>query len=145
VSLAVFCTRLKLMESKNRCGAAECRVVLPHVRCISRAAREGLRGLSRSEQTAGQDVSPTFFSNRFLKIPLLTSAYSLPRGYNIGVRLIEDFLARTGLGRCKDFAEVGEVMSKVSSQLVSVSRSLVEPIQRPHRSLFDLYYRSHRH
>lgn len=29
------------------------------------------------------------------------------------MRLIEDFLARTGLGRCKDFAEVGEVMSKV--------------------------------
>ena len=36
------------------------------------------------------------------------------RGYNIGVRLIEDFLARTNLGRCKDFSEVGEVMSKVS-------------------------------
>ena len=35
------------------------------------------------------------------------------RGYNIGIRLIEDFLARTHLSRCKDFAEVGEVMSKV--------------------------------
>lgn len=40
------------------------------------------------------------------------------RGYNIGVRLIEDFLARTGLGRCKDFAEVGEVMSKVRCVVV---------------------------
>lgn len=37
----------------------------------------------------------------------------MSRGYNIGIRLIEDLLARTGLGRCKDFAEVGEVMSKV--------------------------------
>jgi len=34
-------------------------------------------------------------------------------GYNIGTRLIEDFLARSGLGRCADFREVGEVVSKV--------------------------------
>ncbi|GAA5864655.1 hypothetical protein JCM1840_002192 [Sporobolomyces johnsonii] len=48
-------------------------------------------------------------------------------GYNIGVRLIEDFLARTGLGRCKDFAEVGEVMSKVAFRsLLSVTPTLVQ-------------------
>jgi Transport protein particle (TRAPP) component len=35
------------------------------------------------------------------------------RGYNIGVRLIEDFLARAGTGRCADFRQVGEVVSKV--------------------------------
>ncbi|GAA5830844.1 hypothetical protein JCM5353_000586 [Sporobolomyces roseus] len=47
-------------------------------------------------------------------------------GYNIGVRLIEDFLARTGLGRCKDFAEVGEVMSKVAFRsLLSITPTLV--------------------
>ncbi|KAH7103913.1 TRAPP I complex [Auriculariales sp. MPI-PUGE-AT-0066] len=34
-------------------------------------------------------------------------------GYNIGTRLIEDFLARSNLGRCADFREVGEVVSKV--------------------------------
>ncbi|KAF5373574.1 hypothetical protein D9758_000656 [Tetrapyrgos nigripes] len=34
-------------------------------------------------------------------------------GYNIGTRLIEDFLAKSGLGRCTDFREVGEVISKV--------------------------------
>jgi len=34
-------------------------------------------------------------------------------GYNIGCRLIEDFLARSGLGRCTDFREVGEVVAKV--------------------------------
>lgn len=34
-------------------------------------------------------------------------------GYNIGTRLIEDFLARSGLGRCSDFKEVGEVIAKV--------------------------------
>jgi hypothetical protein len=35
-------------------------------------------------------------------------------GYNIGTRLIEDFLARSSLGRCADFREVGEVVAKVS-------------------------------
>ncbi|QRV86150.1 Transport protein particle (TRAPP) component [Ceratobasidium sp. AG-Ba] len=34
-------------------------------------------------------------------------------GYNIGTRLIEDFLARSSLGRCVDFREVGEVVAKV--------------------------------
>lgn len=37
-------------------------------------------------------------------------------GYNIGTRLIEDFLARSGLGRCSDFKEVGEVIAKVCAQ-----------------------------
>ena len=35
-------------------------------------------------------------------------------GYNIGTRLIEDFLARSSMGRCSDFRETGEVISKVS-------------------------------
>lgn len=34
-------------------------------------------------------------------------------GYNIGCRLIEDFLARSSMGRCSDFREVGEVVAKV--------------------------------
>ena len=34
-------------------------------------------------------------------------------GYNIGTRLIEDFLAKSNLGRCSDFKEVGEVIAKV--------------------------------
>lgn len=34
-------------------------------------------------------------------------------GYNIGTRLIEDFLAKSNLGRCNDFKEVGEVVAKV--------------------------------
>lgn len=41
------------------------------------------------------------------------SADSGDRGYNIGTRLIEDFLARTGLQRCSTFAETAEVISKV--------------------------------
>lgn len=34
-------------------------------------------------------------------------------GYNIGTRLIEDFLARSNIGRCADFKETGEVVAKV--------------------------------
>jgi len=36
-------------------------------------------------------------------------------GYNIGTRLIEDFLAKSNLGRCTDFRETGEVIAKVKS------------------------------
>lgn len=35
------------------------------------------------------------------------------RGYNIGQRLIEDFLARSNIGRCTEFRETAEVISKV--------------------------------
>jgi len=34
-------------------------------------------------------------------------------GYNIGTRLIEEFLAKSSLGRCADFKEVGEIIAKV--------------------------------
>ncbi|CAM0137711.1 transport protein particle 22 kDa subunit [Umbelopsis sp. WA50703] len=34
-------------------------------------------------------------------------------GYNIGQRLIEDFLARSNIGRCTEFRETAEVISKV--------------------------------
>jgi hypothetical protein len=38
-------------------------------------------------------------------------------GYNIGTRLIEDFLAKSGIGRCADFREVGEVIAKVRTKV----------------------------
>ena len=37
----------------------------------------------------------------------------MSRGYNIGVRLIEDFLAKANTGRCRDLRETAEVISKV--------------------------------
>jgi len=40
------------------------------------------------------------------------------RGYNIGVRLIEDFLARSNIGRCNDFRETADVIAKVNVVLV---------------------------
>lgn len=38
------------------------------------------------------------------------------RGYNIGVRLIEDFLARSNVGRCHDFRETADVIAKVTGR-----------------------------
>ncbi|KAG0656739.1 transport protein particle 22 kDa subunit [Maudiozyma exigua] len=38
-------------------------------------------------------------------------------GYNIGVRLIEDFLARTALPRCSDLQETSEVISKCAFKI----------------------------
>ncbi|KAL9940880.1 hypothetical protein V8E36_000368 [Tilletia maclaganii] len=38
-------------------------------------------------------------------------------GYNIGTRLIEDFLARSGLPRCTDFTTVGHVVAKVGFKM----------------------------
>lgn len=38
-------------------------------------------------------------------------------GFNIGTRLIEDLLARTGGGRCKDWPETGEWIAKVCISL----------------------------
>lgn len=38
-------------------------------------------------------------------------------GYNIGVRLIEDFLARSNAGRCNDFRETADVISKLAFKM----------------------------
>jgi hypothetical protein len=37
------------------------------------------------------------------------------RGYNIGQRMIEDFLARSGIGRCSEFRDTAEAVSKVKT------------------------------
>jgi len=34
-------------------------------------------------------------------------------GYNIGLRLIEDFMAKANTGRCANFRETGEAIAKV--------------------------------
>lgn len=34
-------------------------------------------------------------------------------GYNIGIRLIEDFLAKSSAAACTNFREVAEMISKV--------------------------------
>jgi hypothetical protein len=38
-------------------------------------------------------------------------------GYNIGMRLIEDFLAKSGVGRCANFRETADMIAKVRERL----------------------------
>lgn len=38
-------------------------------------------------------------------------------GYNIGMRLIEDFLAKSGVGRCTNFRETADMIAKVRESL----------------------------
>jgi len=38
-------------------------------------------------------------------------------GYNIGVRLIEDFLARSSIGRCTDLREAADVIAKAAFKM----------------------------
>lgn len=45
-------------------------------------------------------------------------------GYNIGLRLIEDFLAKSGSGRCASFRETAETISKVPWHLRIAASSL---------------------
>lgn len=38
-------------------------------------------------------------------------------GYNIGIRLIDDFLAKANISRCSDFKETAEVIAKVGLKM----------------------------
>eukprot|EP00041_Stephanoeca_diplocostata_P007848 m.113087 g.113087 ORF g.113087 m.113087 type:complete len:179 (+) comp17059_c0_seq6:152-688(+) len=38
-------------------------------------------------------------------------------GYNIGLRLIDDFLANSGVGKCQDFKQTVDVVTKVGFQM----------------------------
>ena len=41
-------------------------------------------------------------------------------GYNIGMRLIEDFFAKSGTQRCANFRETAETISKVCADAVQI-------------------------
>ena len=45
-------------------------------------------------------------------------------GYNIGMRLIEDFFAKSGVQRCGNLKETAETISKVCRSLVVAFRTI---------------------
>uniref|UniRef100_A0A7N4V2G1 Trafficking protein particle complex subunit 3 n=1 Tax=Sarcophilus harrisii TaxID=9305 RepID=A0A7N4V2G1_SARHA len=65
--------------------------------------------------------NPLFYSQAlttiFWRLPCDLLSGHLFRGYNIGVRLIEDFLARSNVGRCHDFRETADVIAKVAFKM----------------------------
>ena len=42
-------------------------------------------------------------------------------GYNVGVRLVEDFLAKSRQGRCKNMGETSEVLKEAFRQYLNIS------------------------
>lgn len=44
-------------------------------------------------------------------------------GYNIGLRLVEDFFAKSNTGRCSNFKETAEGISKASYSPLPTSRT----------------------
>jgi len=42
------------------------------------------------------------------------------RGYNIGTRLIDEFLAKSNVSRCVDFKETADVIAKVFAKLTII-------------------------
>mmetsp|Transcript_73071 Transcript_73071/g.136536 ORF Transcript_73071/g.136536 Transcript_73071/m.136536 type:complete len:189 (-) Transcript_73071:117-683(-) len=48
-------------------------------------------------------------------------------GYNIGLRLVDEFLAKSGAGSCQDFRETAEVIAKVALRMfLGVSAEVVQ-------------------
>jgi hypothetical protein len=45
-------------------------------------------------------------------LPAFTVVVCLPRGYNIGTRLIDEYLAKARLGRCANFREAAELVGR---------------------------------
>ncbi|POM68298.1 Trafficking protein particle complex subunit 3 [Phytophthora palmivora] len=55
-------------------------------------------------------------------------------GYNIGVRLVDEFLAKSGVANCQDFKETAEVVAKVAFKMflginVDVAQGALEMVQ----------------
>eukprot|EP00002_Diphylleia_rotans_P009565 TRINITY_DN19955_c0_g1_i1.p1 TRINITY_DN19955_c0_g1~~TRINITY_DN19955_c0_g1_i1.p1 ORF type:complete len:187 (+),score=47.80 TRINITY_DN19955_c0_g1_i1:51-611(+) len=47
-------------------------------------------------------------------------------GYNIGLRLIDELIAKSGIGRCADFRETAEVISKIGFKMfLGISPAIV--------------------
>ncbi len=51
-------------------------------------------------------------------------------GYNIGCRLVEDFLAKSSVSTCRDFKETGEMIAKVWPCCLGCYEG-VHPLSRP--------------
>lgn len=46
-------------------------------------------------------------------------------GYNIGMRLIEDFLAKSGVGRCANFRDTADMIAKVCTPRMTEGRTYI--------------------
>ena len=103
-------------------------LLLPNL-CLGRHKNIVLPDPSPFNRSAGWDLKSICSLSSLMQLnnlPTLTlrsrimqhSAIYCFRGYNIGVRLVEDFLARSNVGRCHDFRETADVIAKVNSACI---------------------------
>jgi hypothetical protein len=64
-------------------------------------------------------------------------------GYNIGMRLIEDFLAKSNTGRCGNFKDTAEMISKVGFVFPSTDRLADTKNSGRIQDLFEHYTHGH--
>ncbi|KNE61734.1 hypothetical protein AMAG_06536 [Allomyces macrogynus ATCC 38327] len=76
------------------------------------------------------------FNNNYAKV----NAQLDKMGYNMGMRLIEEFLARSQLGRCRDFRDTAETVAKVAFKMflnISPAVTNVAPDAKAFSLVFD--------
>lgn len=52
-------------------------------------------------------------------------------GYNIGTRLVDEFMARSGAGRCQSFEETAEVLARTAFKMFLGTAAAVNPNSTP--------------
>ncbi|GMF34909.1 unnamed protein product [Phytophthora lilii] len=67
------------------------------------------------EPATGQNVTSQNIAEVSGVLPLSESV--VHRGYNIGVRLVDEFLAKSGVAACQDFKDTAEVVAKVAFKM----------------------------
>ena len=78
-------------------------------------------------------IHPSRIPSANLTLACLLSSDIVFRGYNIGTRLIEDFLSRTTLPRCTDFTtQTAEILSKVGFKaFLNITPTITYPPHQP--------------
>lgn len=56
-------------------------------------------------------------------------------GYNMGVRLIDDFLAKSKISHCSSFAETGDVIAKVAFKMFLGISATATPVANDNKSI----------
>ncbi|XP_070809228.1 trafficking protein particle complex subunit 3-like protein isoform X2 [Pituophis catenifer annectens] len=54
--------------------------------------------------------------NKYLD-SIFFSLFSLVRGYSIGIRLVEDFLARSAVKKCRSYSETADIIAQVAFKM----------------------------
>lgn len=113
--------RWDVMDTPVSVCAIERRAVRPDLRRPGHANDQGLRKHGRGEQAAGEDVRPLHQISRPIERQALRQLCGVVRGNNIGMRVIDEYFAKSGVGRCTDFKDAAESLTRVPCGVCSCS------------------------